>query len=882
VRISDRIVQILGRVELTLAGAEGAYREAEEALALGDPRRARAAAHRLLAKVPGSPVGLALLADACEAAELQAELLETLEELVPKLSGAADLWLRLATAREHASCAPDEVRQALVSGLRASAPGSSERREILLRLIDFDLDRGEHLQAELWLDRLGDDRPLDVRLRRAEARYQRGLYTESLTLLRDGDYPPSDGRAALALGRAMLRVEGSAGYAFLIRAYLLEAKQSSEVLRRAVQQFPPDAVTLARILDVARARGEENHLDFRLADLIQSGQVGQALRILLQASDLGDPSAQERLLELALRERNLDALRAALAGLDQAGVAADKAASAGREEPGDTRSAEQLEAEKSGRAILAHVDAKDVRSLRSVLRGDAGAWCNDLLRAHLATLIARPTRTRELAESSARERTDPTSHVDWTALLDLLAEHARRHLDVVQLTALEAVARERERPLRIAILGEFNAGKSSFINAILGADVAPTGILPTTGTLHYLRFGPHRAARILRADKREVLVPSSELRAALANESDVEYVEIFEPLPMLMGIELLDTPGFNAPDPRHTAAAKRAFQEADAAIWILDAGQPLKDSERTRLAELGSLPLQIVIGKADRLKPGELEKVMAMVEQAVAEVGRSDEQGSAKIAVATLGPPIAFSARLALQGKQGDANAAERSNWPAIETMLHTTFENHRVAMKDRSLLHRLLPIVTELHGRLQTERKTWLEQRAESHSKLSVVSQLLTRIETESDTLAVDLQASLKGAQEKLAQDLAALDLSTPSPNAYAEQVLGRAQARMGPTLVHAARGLGVPMTSDALAEVLDDVIASYIYGLLAQSPRLDPARGVSRLAEAVLRRLGKELRRERAGFEYGASDPYEGLARELGSLAAHLHARLGTPHFD
>ena len=42
---------------------------------------------------------------------------------------------------------------------------------------------------------------------------------------------------------------------------------------------------------------------------------------------------------------------------------------------------------------------------------------------------------------------------------------------------------ELDRPLVLAILGEFNAGKSTLVNAFVGADVAPTGILPTTATL---------------------------------------------------------------------------------------------------------------------------------------------------------------------------------------------------------------------------------------------------------------------------------------------------------------------------------------------------------------------------------------------------------------
>ena len=70
------------------------------------------------------------------------------------------------------------------------------------------------------------------------------------------------------------------------------------------------------------------------------------------------------------------------------------------------------------------------------------------------------------------------------------------------LHALDALAKvgelavERMRPVRVAIVGEFNAGKSTFINAVMGADVAPTGVLHTTATLHHLRYAPDPFARM--------------------------------------------------------------------------------------------------------------------------------------------------------------------------------------------------------------------------------------------------------------------------------------------------------------------------------------------------------------------------------------------------
>src|SRR5580704_644659 len=106
-RLADVIGHWIGRVELVVAGADGDLRDGEEALAAGDALGARGAAHRVLQSVPESPLGLALLADACDAAHLEAELALTLEELARRAPSRAEVWIRLAHAR-HATGASAE------------------------------------------------------------------------------------------------------------------------------------------------------------------------------------------------------------------------------------------------------------------------------------------------------------------------------------------------------------------------------------------------------------------------------------------------------------------------------------------------------------------------------------------------------------------------------------------------------------------------------------------------------------------------------------------------------------------------------------------------------------------------------------------------------
>ncbi len=260
---------------------------------------------------------------------------------------------------------------------------------------------------------------------------------------------------------------------------------------------------------------------------------------------------------------------------------------------------------------------------------------------------------------------------------------------------MEALAVERERPLRVAVVGEFNAGKSTFLNALLGEDVAPTGVLPTTATLHWVAWAPDPFARIVVRGAPDRVVPHADLKATLAALRDagtggprVERVYIYAPIERLKRVEILDTPGFNAPDPDHIAAARAAFEEAHVAIWLLDATHPMKETERKVLAEIQGLgvPVQILANKADRLKPDERAAVLAHIHQGLAAVGLKSHA-----------EPLAFSARLSLRGRLGDAAALLASGWPEVEALISERIVDASEGLRERALKRRARRLADDL-----------------------------------------------------------------------------------------------------------------------------------------------------------------------------------------
>lgn len=762
-RLAETIAGFFGRVEVVLAGVEGYLREGEDALARGDAMRARQAARAILQRVPHSPIGLALLADACEAAHLDAELAITLEELAVRVASRAEVWVRLGRARERVGSPKEDARDAYLRALAVAEPGTEARRETLLWLADLDLSTGDGARAELWLERLGATKDPDVVLRRAEAFLLENDVEAARAALDGVELDPTNARAALVRGRTLAIDRDPGAFPLLLRAMVLDAPGASEALASALAWIPTDEGLRSKIRVVVDGRAETPLARWRAAFARAEGRRDEARAALVGAVRTGDATAARPLLDAALDDRDHAALTVALGAHGEND--ADPIVRDARKLPSPARL-------KDAGEVSAILDG-----LAAITTARARPWADEARRAALAAWI-------------------PASGApsDWTRVLTRLDAHARA------LHALDATARvaelavERSRPVRVAIVGEFNAGKSTFINAVMGADVAPTGILPTTATLHHLRYAPDPFARIQFHDDapdgaKERIVPSSELRTTLkaVDTSWVRRVEILAPIASLTRVEILDTPGFNAPDVRHAEAARSAFEEADAAIWLLDAGQPLKQSERKILeeAEAGRLPVQILVNKADRLKPDELERVMSVVAESLGETG-----------IRSWAPPLALSARLALEGRLGNEDALGRSRWAAVQTLLDEQIIGRSDELKERGLRRRAMRVAL---GMLERAREAEHDERTAIDDAKALAQRVHLRaaaLEREAETTAQIVAGALTTAAAAWHEDLDVI-------------VTGRdrVQAESDPILVRYRVDRAVARLSEPLARVLASV---------------------------------------------------------------------------
>lgn len=271
-------------------------------------------------------------------------------------------------------------------------------------------------------------------------------------------------------------------------------------------------------------------------------------------------------------------------------------------------------------------------------------------------------------------------------LLNRLRETLSNFADTLpadQRTLDEAIVHLDELFL-LVVAGEFNSGKSSFINALIGETVLREGVTPTTDRINILKYGEEPAERL-----REEFV-----------------LEILYPAAMLREINIVDTPGTNAVIRRHEELTRDFIPRSDLVLFVTSADRPFTESERMFLEQIKEWGKKIVlvVNKVDILKPEEIETVVQFVrDNAQPLLGRQPEV-------------FPLSARLAQQtkaraGDNGEGAADwERSRFEAIERYITDTLdEDERIRLK---LLNPLgvAQSITDKYGAAVSERLKLLQ----------------------------------------------------------------------------------------------------------------------------------------------------------------------------
>ncbi|MDQ3792730.1 MAG: dynamin family protein [Actinomycetota bacterium] len=150
----------------------------------------------------------------------------------------------------------------------------------------------------------------------------------------------------------------------------------------------------------------------------------------------------------------------------------------------------------------------------------------------------------------------------------------------------------------LVIVGEFNSGKSAFINALLGAELAQEGVTPTTDRITVLRHAEEPVERERRDGVLEKGYPNEFLRE----------------------IAVVDTPGTNAIIRHHEELSRGFVPRSDLVLFVTSADRPLTESERNYLELIRDWGKKVVlvVNKADLLAGEEAaDEVRSFVERGI-------------------------------------------------------------------------------------------------------------------------------------------------------------------------------------------------------------------------------------------------------------------------
>lgn len=269
-----------------------------------------------------------------------------------------------------------------------------------------------------------------------------------------------------------------------------------------------------------------------------------------------------------------------------------------------------------------------------------------------------------------------------TLLEDLRVYLARLGATDEDLALLQQTRQQMEELFLLVVAGEFNAGKSAFLNALLGEKLLTEGVTPTTSHIHILRHGEE-----------------------FQQETTADDILLLHlPVAWLQNVSLVDTPGVNAVIQRHQEITEEFIPRSDLVLFVTSADRPFSESERTFLEHIRqwSKKVVLIVNKIDLL---EEESDRVKVIDFVREHGRHLFGADPQI--------FPVSARLALQAKQ----ALDRGEQEAYKLLWRASqfeaLERYtRVTLNDDTRLRLKLENPLGVAARLINQYETVIAQR--------------------------------------------------------------------------------------------------------------------------------------------------------------------------
>lgn len=155
----------------------------------------------------------------------------------------------------------------------------------------------------------------------------------------------------------------------------------------------------------------------------------------------------------------------------------------------------------------------------------------------------------------------------------------------------------------IIVVGEFNSGKSRFLNAVIGEKYLKEGKIPTTEKIDIIRYGAERSVQELEENPNEDTFDNDSDSSSIIIPKRIHYLN----KEFLKGLSFIDSPGVNATITKHEQMTKDYIPRADLVIFLTSVERPFSESEREFLLHIREWKKKIivVVNKSDLLSTKE-------------------------------------------------------------------------------------------------------------------------------------------------------------------------------------------------------------------------------------------------------------------------------------
>ncbi len=301
--------------------------------------------------------------------------------------------------------------------------------------------------------------------------------------------------------------------------------------------------------------------------------------------------------------------------------------------------------------------------------------------------------------------------------------------------ATEARARLRYAKAHIVVIGEFNRGKSTFVNGLIGEELLPMDIVPTTAAIWTIEKGAERHAELVYEDGRHETIPATaQSFKRLSADGDLckpglRFVQVTLPrLAVGDDVVIIDTPGVNDINTQRSEITYGFLANADAAIFLMDASSPVTKSEAEflegQVLDASLAKILFVMNKIDRVDADEIPEAMEAAEERLRALLKSEVR------------PIAYAASRVLSAHLlGLDDAAAVWGWPSLTTRLDELLVEARrdetriataarragvIARRVEAELRRCIDVATMKSSELATARAAFEETSRELEGRFT------------------------------------------------------------------------------------------------------------------------------------------------------------------